>query len=412
MKDKKKIIKKISQALKGYDENLNNRDFLFYFYKGRELKHLKIKFESRHFLHLTGLETSLSAKDFYKLLKKGHLKEEQFQLKKDGTTLLKLAVIERLPQIISSHLLIGEYNGFLKIRLVADYVLGDTKRIMTLGVKELSEKEIFIPNTLLQEDVKHISHVLNKVVLIFSNKINYKSKDFSILPLFTSEFGKEVNLIHTIGAKDFAVPDVEKIKEELGIKDYRVISGHQVHSAEVVAVREGEEGYFEHCDGFVTNSKKALIYTKYADCLPIYFYDPVKEVIGISHSGWKGTLLGIGVNTLIKMEEEFGCRREDILIGLGPSICMEHYEVSEDFLVPFKERYESLLDEKVFSKRENRWYFDNRELNRRIFMEAGIRREHIFVSTLCTYEEAHLHSYRRDREKSGRNGGFIYFRRR
>lgn len=219
-----------------------------------------------------------------------------------------------------------------------------------------------------------------------------------------------IGTIYTADAEDYRYTDLEHINEKFELTDYKLVHGHQTHSKNVISVRAGQEGYFQDCDGFVTNSKDALIYTKYADCLPVYLYDPVNEVIALSHSGWKGTFQKMAVETLRVMEQEFGSRAENIIAALGIGICWRHYEVSEEFYHSFKENFDEKLLEGVFYKRDGKYYFDNSLLNRNLLLDAGIKAENTIISSQCTYEEKRLHSYRRDRETSGRNGAFIYFK--
>ena len=77
----------------------------------------------------------------------------------------------------------------------------------------------------------------------------------------------------------------QKTREEL-IKDFELgdrnlISGYQTHSKNIQVIKEIDKIYFENTDGFITNRKDVVIFTKYADCLPVYIYDPLKEVIGL-----------------------------------------------------------------------------------------------------------------------------------
>lgn len=220
-----------------------------------------------------------------------------------------------------------------------------------------------------------------------------------------------IGAIYTADAEEYRYTDLEHIKEKFELLDYKLVHGHQTHSKNIIPIRSGQEGYFQDCDGFVTDSREALIYTKYADCLPVYFYDPVKEVIALSHSGWKGTFQRIVLETLRVMEQEFGSRPEDVIAALGIGICSEHYEVSEEFYLSFQESFSEELLEGVFFQKDGKHYFDNSLLNRNLLLEAGVKAENITVASQCTWEEKRLHSYRRDREASGRNGAFIYFKR-
>lgn len=90
----------------------------------------------------------------------------------------------------------------------------------------------------------------------------------------------------------------------------------------------------------ITNVPGICLVTSYADCVPLYFVDPVKKAIGLSHSGWRGTVGKIGKNTVQLMQENFGSKPEDLLAAVGPSVCMDCYEVSEDVIEQFKEAFE------------------------------------------------------------------------
>ena len=85
---------------------------------------------------------------------------------------------------------------------------------------------------------------------------------------------------------------------------------------------------YSDVDGLVTDEPGLCLTTFYADCVPLFFLDPVKKVIGLSHSGWRGTVGKIGKKTVEVMRSEYGCHPEDILAAIGPSICQTCYEVS------------------------------------------------------------------------------------
>ena len=139
-------------------------------------------------------------------------------------------------------------------------------------------------------------------------------------------------------------------------------------------------------DGMITNVPGICLVTSYADCVPLYFVDPVKKVIGLSHSGWRGTVGKIGKVTVEKMEEEFGCDPADILGPVGPSICQDCYEVSEDVIKKFRENYDENLWPEIFYQKENGKYQLNLwKANESVFLESGILPEHIAVTNVCTH---------------------------
>ena len=136
----------------------------------------------------------------------------------------------------------------------------------------------------------------------------------------------------------------------------------------------------------VTAEDKGKGVTSYADCVPLYFVDPVKKAIGLSHSGWRGTVGKIGKNTVQLMQENFGSKPEDLLAAVGPSVCMDCYEVSEDVIEQFKEAFEKKYWEDLFYKKENGKYQLNLwKANELIFLESGILPEHMAITNVCTH---------------------------
>ena len=138
-------------------------------------------------------------------------------------------------------------------------------------------------------------------------------------------------------------------------------------------------------DGLVTNIPGICLTTFYADCVPLFFVDPVKRVIGLSHSGWRGTVGKIGKSTVEKMQEEYGSNPKDILAAIGPSICQDCYEVSEDVIEEFKKAFDGEQWRDLFYRKENGKYQLNLwKANEYVFLEAGIQKEHMAVSNVCT----------------------------
>ena len=140
----------------------------------------------------------------------------------------------------------------------------------------------------------------------------------------------------------------------------------------------------ESVDGLVTNEPGVVLVTYYADCVPLYFLDPVKRVIGLAHGGWRGTAGRIGEKTVQKMEHDFGCRPEDILGAIGPSIGKCCYEVDEPVAREFLALSDLDTEKFVFPGENGKYRLDLWETNRQIMVSAGLRPEHISVTDLCT----------------------------
>jgi len=92
-------------------------------------------------------------------------------------------------------------------------------------------------------------------------------------------------------------------------------------------------------DGLITNDKQVVLMIFFADCIPLFFYDPVRQAIGASHSGWRGTVMRMGARTVEAMQREFESAPEDIYAVIGPSICQDCYEVSEDVIEAFRKEF-------------------------------------------------------------------------
>ena len=207
-----------------------------------------------------------------------------------------------------------------------------------------------------------------------------------------------------------------RIAESIGFSEKDLVFSMQTHTANVRRVgREdcgrGLERPVGYCDvdGLVTNEPGVVLATFYADCVPLFFVDPVRRCIGLSHSGWRGTVGKIGKATVETMAKEFGSEPGDLLAAVGPSICQECYEVSEEVIGLFRENFAEELWPKLFYRKDNGHYQLNLwEANRLIFQEAGILPQHITVTDICTACNPELlFSHRASGGKRGNLAGFL-----
>ena len=147
-----------------------------------------------------------------------------------------------------------------------------------------------------------------------------------------------------------------------------------------------------------------------ADCTPILLYDPVKNVIGNIHSGWRGTYQKIVQKGIEKMVKQCNCSPENIIACIGPAICKEHFEVDEDVKQIFEETFSYMSDINEFIQKgqNNKYYIDTNYINKKLLQEMGVKPENIIESKICTVcNHENIHSYRVDKEKSGRNTAII-----
>lgn len=187
---------------------------------------------------------------------------------------------------------------------------------------------------------------------------------------------------------------------------------HQAHSDKIQIVKEKNEK-FNNIDGLITNKKDISLSLRFADCTPILFYDPKKNVIGNIHSGWRGTVQKIGQKGALKMIEVYGCKKEDLLCFLGPCIEKCHFEVGKEVKEIFEQTFSYLgslenIIQKVYKKEEEKYFIDTTAINRKLLEEIGISCNNIIESKICTVCNAsQMHSYRAEKENSGRNTAII-----
>ena len=170
------------------------------------------------------------------------------------------------------------------------------------------------------------------------------------------------------------------------------VFSQQTHTTNVRKVTLDDKGKgltrqldYQDVDGLITNVPGLCLSTFYADCVPLYFVDPVQKAIGLSHSGWRGTVGKIGAVTVQKMREEYGSKPEDIIAAIGPSICQDCYEVSEDVIVEFQNNFDEKYWKALYYKKENGKYQLNLwKANEIVLAEAGVLKKHIAVTNLCT----------------------------
>ena len=152
-----------------------------------------------------------------------------------------------------------------------------------------------------------------------------------------------MNLSFSRGDKDENVREnYRRMAKALGVSEECFVKSVQTHTTNVHKVTEdNKKEELQDVDGLITNVPGVCLVTSYADCVPLFFVDPIHKAIGLSHSGWRGTVGKMGQVTLQKMTEEYGTRPQDVIAAIGPSICQDCYEVSEDVIDSFREAFDS-----------------------------------------------------------------------
>ncbi|TDF96673.1 peptidoglycan editing factor PgeF [Paenibacillus piri] len=201
----------------------------------------------------------------------------------------------------------------------------------------------------------------------------------------------------------------------------------QVHGKEVEVVTEAHvgagiysrESAIQAKDAFVTNKMGIFIHALFADCVPLFFYDPAHRAVGLAHAGWRGTVLQIARETIETMRRQFGSRPEQLLAAIGPSIQGCCYEVDEKVISKVREVLNELGADRssnsangggsVYTDIGNgKFKLSLQHLNRQIMIKAGIMQAHIEISSLCTSCRTDLFfSHRKEGGRTGRMAAWI-----
>lgn len=220
-----------------------------------------------------------------------------------------------------------------------------------------------------------------------------------------------MNLSYNRGDEKASVDEnYRRMGKAIGFTPDQLVFSNQVHDTKIKIVTKEDCGkVMTGMDGLMTDEKGICLVTSYADCVPLFFYDPVKGVVAVSHSGWKGTVNRMGKKTVEKMESVYGSKAEDIIAAIGPSICQKCYEISEDVAIQFADAFpEKWYDTFMVDKGNGKYQLDLWKVNEYILLDAGILREHLDITDLCTCCNPELlFSHRASKGKRGNLAGFI-----
>ena len=203
---------------------------------------------------------------------------------------------------------------------------------------------------------------------------------------------------------DDVLANHRKIYETFGYPFDSRFDVWQVHGKEVICTDAPRELDTPHrkADGILTDNPAVTLFMRFADCVPILLYDPARQVIGIAHAGWQGTYKQVARATVEKMTANYGSRPEDILAGIGPSICPACYEVGQSPLDAFKEAFGEAQAMRYFREQDGSLYLDLWAANQDILRSAGVI--NIEVAGICTAE--HLDDWYSHRAEGGKTGRF------
>lgn len=227
---------------------------------------------------------------------------------------------------------------------------------------------------------------------------------------------KSLNLSFTRGDDREAVEEnFRRVSQVLGTRYEDFVLTDQTHTTNVRRVGKEDAGKgitrerdYTDVDGLITNEPGLVLSTFYADCVPLYFADTKNRAIGLSHSGWRGTVGRMGRATLEAMRREFGTKPEEVICAIGPSICQDCYEVSQDVAEEFIREFPRHRQEILSDKGNGKYQLDLWRANEIVLLEAGVKKERLSVTDLCTCcNPQTLFSHRASQGRRGNLGAFL-----
>lgn len=183
------------------------------------------------------------------------------------------------------------------------------------------------------------------------------------------------------------IENYRRLGDALGFDIHNLVLSRQTHSDIVYTATEKDRGaglfapHLEECDGLITAVPGLALVVFTADCTPLLFWDEKTGAVGAAHSGWRGTVSGIGARVVEAMGREFGSRPQDIHAAIGPNIGLCHFETDEDVPHAFRAAYGRQMEPWITTDGK-KYHLDLKAINRQILLNAGVTQ--VEVSTECT----------------------------
>lgn len=199
----------------------------------------------------------------------------------------------------------------------------------------------------------------------------------------------------------------ERMLRSLGFSLNSVFDVWQVHGEEVICAESPRksDSSIQKGDAILTDRSGIVLFMRFADCVPILLCDPIRHAVGMIHVGWRGALNNIIARTIDVLKNKYHSNPMDILAAIGPSICVEHYEIGEDVAEQVKKIFPSHLSD-LMPTISGKPHFDLWKTTLLLLEQAGVKT--IELAGLCTAcDLENWYSYRAEGGITGRFGAII-----
>lgn len=219
-----------------------------------------------------------------------------------------------------------------------------------------------------------------------------------------------LNLGGTVGdTRENVIENRRRIFEAVERPVESIFDCWQVHGTDVICANSPRPLESAHlkADGILSDRRDITLFMRFADCVPIFLYDPIHKVAGIVHAGWRGTVSGVARAAVEKMETCYQSKPEQILAGIGPSICVDHYEIGRDAnLVNRVRQTFNHHSNDVLKEVNGSIHFDLQQANQVVLESTGVLE--IEQARICTFSNTdEWYSHRAENGKAGRFGALI-----
>ena len=217
---------------------------------------------------------------------------------------------------------------------------------------------------------------------------------------FSKGIYKSMNLgLDNGDSKENVLFNYREFSKMIGIRYKNIVISNQKHEDNILIAGEDDRGKgickerdYESVDGMITNEPGVGLCLLFADCVPVYLYDPKRNAIGLFHSGWKGTVKEISGKGVRMMQKEYGSKPEDLIVCIAPSICKECYEVSSDLYAEFQGVFPEEEMKEIFADGKDSGHFqlDLWKAIQFTLLRNGVQKDNIHVTDICTYHNPDL----------------------
>jgi YfiH family protein len=219
-----------------------------------------------------------------------------------------------------------------------------------------------------------------------------------------------LNLGGTVGDERANVVENRRlIFETLGRPVESIFDSWQVHGSEVICADHPRplDAPHQKADAILTDRPEITLFMRFADCVPVLLYDPVRRVAGLVHAGWQGTVAFAAAAAVERMKAVYGSQPRDLLAGIGPSICVDHYEIGRgpEVIAAVEKAFEG-DSAAVLSRNNGLTHLDLWKANQIVLERCGVMQ--IEQAGLCTVEHNQdWYSHRAEKGKTGRYGALL-----